>query len=183
MQGKKKDDIPDNNGVLGGLIAVIRKSLDQVNPLQAFTIAMGALIVLLVLGLAMAPYLSKNLQISSGIIYLALAIIFILTSLVIAVTFNNGGHKKRPFPGEKDMNLEQNQEQYRLLRECMKLLTEPQFREMINYLLKPERQEDLTTPIIKGSFLSDMQRWGKLGEVEIYLRSNFHEFFKELRHE
>jgi hypothetical protein len=178
MQNKKDNKEPDKLNVLSGLVNIILKSLDKVNNLQAFVIAVGTLIILLILGLSMTPYLSDKLQTNSGIVYAALIIIFILAILVIWFSFATIDDPKKYQVGE-EKSMDKGQEQYHLLRNCMDQLTEPQLREMINYLLTPKMQDGLTVPIIKGSFLNDMRRWGQLDKVETYLRNNFPKYFME----
>lgn len=184
MQNRKDNGASESSGqnVLNGLVNIIQKSLDRVSNLQAFVIAIGALIVVLILGLAMTPYLSNKLQTNSGIVYTALIIIFVLAILVIWNSFTAITPPKKHRKGRRQL-MNREQEQYKILRKCMEQLTGPQFQEMINSLLKPETQDGLTVPLIKGSFLSDMQRWDKLDDVEAYLRNKFPEYFEELRNE
>jgi hypothetical protein len=180
---QKKDDTPESSttqGILEQLVGVVQKSLSRANPLQAFVIAMGALIVILVLGLAFAtPYLSNRLQIDSNIAYTALTIIFFLAVISILATLIASDGEHGQLLGGKSMGQEQGQEKYRFLRKCLDDLNEIQFQEMVNNLLDPKRQDELSQPHTKSSFLSDMQRWGHLYEVEVYLRNKLPKHFEE----
>lgn len=70
-------------------------------------------------------------------------------------------------------------ERFQLLRKSMEVLTLVQFHDMISALLTPAEQDDLSQPLTKGSFLNDMNRWGRLDKVEQYLRQKFPDHFPD----
>ena len=88
-------------------------------------------------------------------------------------------HVHKPEPSPTAIFLP-GKERFERLREKLDRLNDVEFREMIVELLLPEEQTRLTAPVMnisRGTFLSDMEFWGRLDQVEQYLHKHFSERF------
>jgi len=83
-------------------------------------------------------------------------------------------------PTETPLDQERREELIERLRGELDKLNDVEFREMIIALLSPDEQTRLTAPVMsisRGMFLSDMEFWGRLDQVEQYLHQHFSERF------
>lgn len=158
----RKTPSPNSASFVELLLKVLLSTVQRLSePIPLFVIAI-AIIVLLAAAIG-----GSGLIVEVRILFGALAVLGVVGILVSQVlsssTFLKRGEQMKLFPRER----------FRTLRECLGLLTDVQFRGMITTLLKPREQDDLSLPVTKDSFLSNMERWERLEEVEAYLRQNF----------
>ena len=91
----------------------------------------------------------------------------------------------KPFPTHRPEPLRMNQgdspmNEYQKLRSWLDRLLDNEFRDMIRMLVPPALQTRLSASvnsIDRGTFLGDMQRLGRLDEVEHYLYKNYPDRF------
>jgi hypothetical protein len=169
---KQSEDPPRGDTVIELLIQVLLKIIQKLSePIPLFLIAIGILVLLA------AAIGGENLVVEVRIFLAFLGAIGIIG--VIASQLLSNPSKSHLRGGIDMTNESSGQEQYRFLRNFLNSLTDTQLQEMINFLLEPKQQDDLEKPISKGRFLKDMQRWGKLDQVQSYLEKTFPEYFRE----
>ncbi len=160
-----RNTFPPPDGTLSKtLLEILTIIIQKIQgPIPLFVIGI-AIIVLLAAAIG-----GRGLVVELRVLFGGLAVLGVAGILISHVfSFSSSTLGK----GERGMNY-YSRKYFRVLRECLDGLTEIQFLEMIHALLSPWDQDDLTRPVTKGSFLSDMERWKRLSDVEQYLAQNF----------
>lgn len=158
---------PPDNSVSRNLIQLL-KSLVQQIPEPVFLFVIAVLVVILLADVIGGINLVVELRVLVGVLT-SVAIIAVLISRLYP-SFRRVS-KRRGGVQVTSSSLDRIQ----LLRKQLESLNSVQFQELISETLTPSEQDDLTPPVTKSSFLNDMNRWRKLGEVEQYLGRRFPE--------
>ena len=145
---------PPSNGSFVGLLlkAVLNITQRLSDPIPLFILAICILL------LTAAAIGGENLVIEIRILFGILAIVGIAAMLASRLL-------PQSVKGDGNMS----KKRLQVLRKRLEVLNDVQFQEMIIALLTPVEQDELTKPVTEGSFLNDMDRWGRLDEVEQYL--------------
>ena len=78
--------------------------------------------------------------------------------------------------GNKEMTIS---DQFNTLLDFIQFsMTAPEFEEMVSRLLTPRERAGLPTPLTRVGFLDSIRIYGRLDDVERYLRGNFTDRFK-----
>jgi hypothetical protein len=156
---------PSIDPLIEALITILNKLKD---PIPLFLLA------ICIVSLLAAALGGQGLVIELRVFLGFLAVLGVLALVLPQIVAHSTAKR-----GKKHMS----QDKFRVLQELLGILNEKQFNKMIVTLLSPSVQDDLTQPRDKSSFLNDMHRWGRLEEVEDYMRAEFpDQFAGETKH-